>query len=306
MRRRRGTPWGAGRVLLAAAWWLLGGTGLASDASCSAIGVQAPILWTAAGTSVEAWDLRFSRRARLSVSPLPGAPRGILPFAGESAVALCGDGGAFILSKDASPPRWLGAPAPVLGASQRNGLLAVACGHRGVYFYSVTNPAAPMLLGVFSAATDARATGFVASLVCVADGTNGLRFLDLSTPARPELVGVFLPPGNAPVDALGISTTLIVTAHGRQLRLLDASDPRHPVVTATCELPDSARGLAVTRMRVWAACGTAGLVELDLAHGLKELSRHPTTGSALAVAAEGSRVFVAEGEAGWRELELAR
>ena len=280
--------------------------GMAGDASCSAVAVREPILWTAAGKSVESWDLRMTRRARLSVNPLPVAPLGLVALPGDLALALCGSDGGFLISTRNSTPAWLAAPKPVLGAAERNGLLATACGGRGVFFFALTNPVAPVLLGGFSAASDARAVGFVASLACVADGANGLKFLDASQPTKPELVGVFAPVAQPSADLLAISTTLIATAHGKQVRLLDASDPRHPVVTATCDLPAEARGMAAGKLHLWVACGLGGLVELDMAHALKELARHPTDGPAVAITAEGTRVFVAQGEGSWRELSPAR
>ncbi len=282
-----------------------------SSGFCSAIAAQEGRVWIGYPNRVELWDVPSGEAKPRNLAGVPlSAPARQLLTVGSGVLAVCGEGGAvwIEIASSNTPPRahWLPVPPPALAAAERNGLLALAGGNNGVWLFSVTNPAAPVLLGGFSGATDAQAVGFVASLVCVGDGTNGLKFLDVSTPARPELVGVFAPAGGPPVDALAISTTLLVTAHGRQLRLMDASDPRHPVVTARHELPASARSLAVGRLRLWVACGAAGTVELDLVHALTELSRHATRGSAEAVAAEGSRVFVAEGEAGWRELTAAR
>jgi len=297
-----------GRWLLSAGCWALSGCATANPPdttakACLVVAVRDGRVWAGYPDRCEVWQAAGPDQParQLSTVRLPAVPRQFIPL-GDSALACCGEAGAAVLASSTTYPTWCAVPPPALAATVRNGLLAVAAGTNGVWLLSVTNPAAPTLLGGFPGATDARDVGFIASLVCVADGTNGLKFLDVSTPAQPEMVGLYAPPGGPPADALAISTTLIVTAHDRHLRLLDASDPRQPVVMATHELPAPCLGLALSKLRLWVACGEAGVVELDLIHALKELARHPTRGPAHAVAAEGSRVFVAEGEAGWREL----
>lgn len=293
-------------MILACCLSLLTPRSVAAEGTCQAIALGNGQLWAGYNDRVELWTATAAEpdwRPTMTL-PLPAPVRGLLAV-GAHAVALCGAAGAVWLNAPAPvAPHWLPVPPPAQAAAERNGLLALASAPADLWLFRVTDAAAPRFLGGFAGLTDVRALGFVASLLCVADGTNGLKFLDVSIPAQPELVGVYAPPDSPPADFLAISTTLIVTAHGRQLRLLDASDPRQPVLMATHEAPAPLRGLAVAQLRLWVACGEAGLLELDLIHALKELARHPGRGPAQAVAAEGRRVFVAEGEAGWREVAV--
>ena len=209
--------------------------------------------------------------------------------------------------KDTPPLQgaWLSIPPPALGAAERNGLVALASGTNGVWLLRTSGTNPPTLAGHFAGALDARDAGFVASLVCVGDGLHGLKFLDVSDPADPQLVGVFAPKPGFVAERLAISTTLIAVGGGQEVRLLDAGDPRHAVISATRPLPGRVRHMTVANLRLWVACGPAGFVELDLGKGLEVLSRRPTRGTAEAVAVDGARVFVAEGSGGWRELRPA-
>lgn len=307
-RRGRGTP---GARLACAALGSLLLSCLASLASevdgCLTLAAREGRLWTGHADQIATWQIALSNgpATLLSSLPLPAAPRQLLPLDGGVLVVM-GDGGALLLphaaDADSITPQWLGVPPPVRAAAERRGRLALAAAASGVWLYTTGPSEPPALRGVFAGAGDARAVGFVASLLCVADGTNGLKFLDISDPAQPELIGLYAPPDAPPASLLAISTTLIAVADGRQVRLLDASDPRLPFVNATRELPATARAMILAMPRLWVACGEAGLIELDAVHALGELRRHPTLGPALAVATDGPRVFVAEGPAGWREV----
>ncbi len=187
-----------------------------------------------------------------------------------------------------------------------NNLACVAAGEAGLRIFTVTNPVAPVLLGRFTGATNARSVAVSGSVAYVGDGQYGLKIVDVSNPAAPTLLGASADPNLGYIRNVGAAGPLVVTSDGRTLCLLDASTPANPVLVGTYAAPAFAFGLAIADSKAYVACGTAGLIILEVAPGgLEYLGGCSTPGLASGVSVSGNRAYVAGGAGGWLILDVS-
>jgi hypothetical protein len=272
-----------------------------------AIAVHPGHLLVGCSNQVRQVDLADPQR-RLPTLTFSGPVRQIIPTADWTFVVCDGVGALAVTVGRASS---LAPPLPFPGSAKARRLVRtntramVAAGPDGLLTYSVTNPAAPVLLSAFRGAIDAHAVSLIASVAVVADGVFGLKFVDLSEPENPVLVGVGLDANLGCIRAVATSGTRVVASDGRRLCLFDASNPARAVRLAAYEAPAAVHDLVISGGRLFLACGHRGVVILDLAAELAELGRFQWAGDALGLAIAGNSGYVATGSGQWRSWKIS-
>jgi hypothetical protein len=227
----------------------------------------------------------------------------------RDAWAYVADGRGGLRVADATnlaAPRFVGSHAVgtrARHAAVANGLAYVAAGELGVRIYGVTNPAAPVLLATVADCSNATGVALADGLLYVADEVHGLRVLSVASPTAPVLLGTY-------TDAL-LGSVRAVVAAGRQafitdghlIQRVDATTPQAPVRGAIFAAPGYVFDLALSASNLVAAAGSAGVLLLKRTT-LVEEGRYDTAGMAVGVAADGARVFVADGRNGWLALDI--
>lgn len=184
----------------------------------------------------------------------------------------------------------------------------VAAGEGGLRVFDVSQPAAPQLLGVCQSVSNARCVAVsatLASLAFVGDGQYGLKIVNVATPSLPVLLATYAPTNLGSVRSVAAEGNRVAFTDGRQIVLLDASVPASPAWVGSYPAPAFAYALAMANGRVYAACGTYGLLVLNAASGLSFAGSYNTPGLASAVSISGTRAHVADGQAGWLTLDVS-
>ncbi|HXG46025.1 MAG TPA: hypothetical protein VNO52_00240, partial [Methylomirabilota bacterium] len=158
-----------------------------------------------------------------------------------------------------------------LGAALAGQHAYVARGLAGVAVFSLTNPAAPILVGTNDTpgwATDVFVEG---TNLFIADGMQGLRILDLSNPAAPAPLSVNNPGQGvlsvgANVRDVFVSGQYAYLCTGNSFRIVDIRDRRVPVLRGTLTLgyPYTLLRSRVEEGYAYVACSAGGLAVIDV------------------------------------------
>jgi len=182
---------------------------------------------------------------------------------------------------DGANPRALGryaAPAgatvsSVAVAAGRAGVVGTTAGRGWLHIVDMSNPAAPVRLGVYDTPGDARRLALTGNTAYVADGAAGMRLIDISDPAQPVERGHLAPPSGAATAVLQVSGSLaFVAANGASeawLQLVDVSDPTRPLLLDTFHLEAPVDEVQVAGADAFLAAG--GIVWLRVRDGALQL-----------------------------------
>jgi hypothetical protein len=182
----------------------------------------------------------------------------------------------------------------------------VAGGESGLSIYSITNLAAPVLLGRFPQATNARSLAVSGSLAYVGDGQYGLKIVEVSDPRSPALIGSYQAAGLESIRQVGVSGSLVVVSDGWRLALLDVSTPTNPSLVANYQAPGFVASMAVADGKAYLACGQHGLVVLGLsAAGFNLVGTYSSPHYVSAVAVSGQRAYLAHPHQGWEIVDVS-
>ena len=271
-----------------------------------ALAAAGPALYVAAGTA-----------GLLTVDPATLAVVDTDAVNGEAAdVALSGTM-LFVATGFGGCQAWdVSSPlAPVLLGTLRTGVRAVdadrsgdtlflAGAEAGFQVHSLADPASPEWVATVASSTNPRCLLVSGSLAYVAETSGGLKIYDIGNPAAPSLVGTDPASGLVTVRRLALSGTRLALTDGRQINLLDVSNPASPVQLASNVPPGYVFDLAANATHVFAACGGAGLRILDNST-LGTVGTYATTPApALSVALSGTQAFVGDGPATFRTLDI--
>jgi len=161
----------------------------------------------------------------------------------------------------------------------------------------------PMLPGIVKGLTVGE------GLLAVALGSSGLALLDLGSDP-PELTSTLPLEGSARGVAIA-DDVAYVAAEGGGLHVVDVSDPAQPRVLATALDDLDVLGVRATVGAILVAAGEAGLIALDVSNaGEPAVASSVVTGGyafavAVAVAADGTRAYVADGWGGLRIVDVS-
>jgi hypothetical protein len=190
-------------------------------------------------------------------------------------------------------------------ADMASNTLFVAGDEAGLQIHSLTNLASPKWVATIATSTNPRCLAVSGSLAFVAEALGGLKIYDISNPAAPSLLGTDPASGLVTVRRLVLSGTHLAMTDGRQINLLDVSDPAVPVQLASNVPPGYVFDLAANTANVFAACGGAGLRILNK-------STLGTVGTFLTapdpivtVAVNGPYAYVGNGRATFQTLDVA-
>lgn len=247
--------------------------------------------------------------ALVSVIPTPGEASGV---AVAGATLYLADGFAgFQTYNLAAPvaPLLVGDYATALRASEvvvDGGLAYVAGGETGLRIYAVTNPTAPVLVGTFPGAANASGIALSGATAYVADSQYGLKMVNVADPAAPVLLGTYTTLDLGYLRHVAVAGSLVLISDGRQVALLEASDPANPVLRDTYRAPAFAFSLTVSGSHAYLACGNFGVIILSITPAaLSPVGTYDTAGFATRVAVSGAIAHVADGPNGWLMLDVS-
>lgn len=223
-------------------------------------------------------SLRFT--AQLVSSPrLPGTNADVA-VAGTHAFVASGDRGLQVLDlADPASPRVvarLDTPGFAQSVRVAGSLAYVADGHEGLAIVDVTDPAAPALLSRLPTRNGSSDLDVAGSYAYLADGGAGLQVADVSDPQAPRIVGSYPIAGDLgsvrTVTVAGRRAYLglsgVSSSHGLEqehgLLILDLESPSAPRLAGSYRLPHLPYEIAVDGSRAYVAAGDAGLLVLDV------------------------------------------
>jgi hypothetical protein len=195
--------------------------------------------------------------------------------------------------------------ARAVDADISSNVLFVAADEAGFQVHSLTNLATPEWMATIASSTNPRCLTVSGSLAYVAEALGGLKIYDISNPIAPSLVGTDPASGLAAVRRVVLSGSHLAMTDGRQINLLDVSDPAAPVQLASNVPPGYVFDLAANTANVFAACGGSGLRILDNST-LGTVGTYLTAPDpVVTVAVNGNQAYVGDGRSTFRTLDVA-
>ena len=226
----------------------------------------------------------------------------------------------------------------------------VAAGGSGLRIVDISNPAHLNEVGFYDTPGWATAVSLSGSYAYVADFGEGLRIIEISDPTNPREVGSYPTPGYArdvavsgsyayvaamrgglcivnvsePANPTGVgcyyaqervSDVAVMGSYayvtvGSGLRIMDISDPAHPIEIGSCNMPTAGAGEGITLVGsyVLIADGFSGLSIVDISNLTNPTGArlYDTPGYANDVAVSGAYVYVADVKGGLIILRLLR
>jgi hypothetical protein len=180
----------------------------------------------------------------------------------------------------------------------------VAADEGGFQVHSLTNLAMPTWLTTVATSTNPRCLMVSGSLAYVAEALGGLKIYNVTDPAAPTLVGADPGSGLVTIRRLALSGTRLAMTDGRQISLLDVSNPAVPVLLATNVLSGYIFDLAANGTNVFAACGGSGLRILNN-NDLGTVGAFSTAPAPVAtVSVNGPYAYIGDGRATFRTLNI--
>lgn len=195
--------------------------------------------------------------------------------------------------------------ARAVDADLSSNVLFVAADEAGLQVHRLTNPAAPEWVTSVASSTNPRCLAVAGSLAYVAEALGGLKIFDISNPIAPNLVGSDPASGLVTVRRVVLSGSHLAMTDGRQINLLDVSNPAAPVQLASNVPPGYVFDLAANASNVFAACGGSGLRILDNS-ALGAVGTFATApDSVVSVALVGDLAYLGDGKSTFRAVNVA-
>jgi hypothetical protein len=134
---------------------------------------------------------------------------------------------------------------------------------------------------------------------------NGLRILDISKVTSPALLSEIHLGGGYAVALSG--NLVLVAAADKGLAIIDAANPKSPVVKSVFDTPGEARDVAVDGTIAYVADGSNGLLAVDFSNPAapKTAGSWDSPGEALGLKLRGKTIVLADGSAGLQTVDVS-
>ena len=199
----------------------------------------------------------------------------------------------------------------ILGAGGREVVVSgnyayVVDGTSGLRIIEITNPAAPVQVGLYNTPGIAYGVAVRDSLAYVADDYTGLRIINISNPAAPVQIGFY--------DDAFASHGVVVSGHYAYvasyiggLRILNISNPLAPSFVGARDTPDWAQRLALQDNYAYVGDGNSGLRIINVANPAApvETGFCDTPGAVRGVALNGNYAYVGDNDGGLRVIGIS-
>jgi hypothetical protein len=126
----------------------------------------------------------------------------------------------------------------------------VASAYEGLTVVDISDPVHPAVTTTIAGADEADDLSLVGTLACVANYQAGMKVVNVGDPALPMQIGSYDTTGHLPYaravasrDSMACLAVIVTAATG--FRVLDLSDPRHPVLAAVCEAWNPGRAISL-------------------------------------------------------------
>ena len=151
-----------------------------------------------------------------------------------------------------------------MGAHVIGDVVYIAVGGAGLEIVDMSNPAAPVLLGMYGTTNGTMDVHVEGGIAYLADGLNGLRCLDVSDPAQPVLLGTYDTAYFAQQVIVRDGIAYVADGFLSGLQVIDVSDPSAPALLGTHDTVGVARSMRLVGGLVYIADGHGGLHIIDV------------------------------------------
>lgn len=283
----------------------------------SAVSIPAPEgvrLYVATRTNgLVIWNVLNASQPKLLGAYSPGAEINDVVLNGYIAYLAAGNAGLIIITTTnnaVAAPITLGTLATTgyahaVSRSAGSDVVQIAAGGAGVHFVTVTNPAAPVLLGSYNTGGTVRGVSATPTFAYVAAGESGFQIIRASTPTGPAWVGgLGSLRRSLGVAVAGNVATLANENYG--LTTVDVSSPATPVQLGSISTIGAALSVAVQGDLACAAEGASGaeMVSVTAPANPVRLGRYDTPGNARGIALKGNLAAVADDTSGVHFLSI--
>jgi hypothetical protein len=186
-------------------------------------------------------------------------------------------------------------PNVVHGVAVEGPHVYIADRDAGLRIVDVSNPGAPIEVGVYDTAGNCLDVAVSGGLAYLAAGGAGLNIVDIADVGAPGSVGSLDTPGTA----WGVAVNggyAYVADWGHGLRVIDVADPTAPVEVGFWDTPGAAVGVAVAGGYAYVADLDEGLRIIDISHPMApaEVGAHEAWGLTWDVTVAGNHAYVAD------------
>jgi hypothetical protein len=175
-------------------------------------------------------------------------------------------------------------------------------GGDGLHVIDISDPARPQRVGSYGVSDLARGVAVLGNHAYVGFWEGGLHVIDIGDPANPQRVGSC--PTDRGTSQVVVSGNYAFVSGTNALQIIDISEPANPRQVSRYK---RAAGVAVVGNYAYVAAEGAGLHVFDVRNPADpvRVGGYDTSGSALAVAVSGNRIYVADGEKGLPNVQYA-
>lgn len=271
-----------------------------------AISVNGSVLYVAAGAAglltVDAATLA------LQTSTAVGDEAYDIAVAGDTLYIAAGFAGCRSLNIAAplapQPLAFYRTGARAVDAAMSGPVLFLAADEAGLQVHNLTNQLTPDWLTTVAASTNPRCVLVSGNLAYVAEALGGLKIFNVANPASPSWVGSQVGAGLVTIRRMALAGSRLALTDGRQINLVDVSNPANPVQIATNRYSGYLFDLAANTSHFFVACGGAGLRILNPTTLATVGTFSTAPDPVVTVGVQGHHVYIGDGRATVRILSI--
>jgi hypothetical protein len=187
------------------------------------------------------------------------------------------------------------------------GELAYLTGTLGVQAVDISNPAAPIGLGMVDVSGLAEEIAVADGLAYVASRDTGLFVVELSNPDFPKQIGSFDTPGYYSQDVTVVRERAYMADGAAGLWILDISDPTDPFTLGAVDTPGFARAVEISGGHAYMADSDGGMRVVDISDGTNpiEIGSLESSAYTVDVSIVGNYAYLAESFNGLRVVDIS-
>ncbi|MBZ0265349.1 hypothetical protein K8I28_11855 [bacterium] len=185
-----------------------------------------------------------------------------------------------------------------------NGHAFVADSANGVRIINVEDRTNPWHVGVFDPLSEAFEVNVSEDILYVTT-RSGVHILSLDNPATPEEISVY---ENGQFGTIQVQDGIAYLSYGRNLRIVDVTDPENPTFISDCGVVASPLGIDISEEYAYLACNNDGglrIIDISDLFNPVAMGFYDTIGWANDVAVDGDIACVADGPRGLHLIDIS-
>lgn len=188
----------------------------------------------------------------------------------------------------------------------RDNILYVADWFSGLHLYDISEPAAPLHLGVHHTQGSPKGVVVRGDYAYVGDDDHGLQVVDISNPKHPRKVSEVATPGLAYSMKLS-GDYLYLADHRGGFHIISVADATRPAIVGSTRTADKAWAVEAANGIAYIAADSAGLLVFDVSDPAqpRQIAAHDLGGAAEDVVIRGHLAYVTNFESGLHILDIS-